>query len=255
MNKLIFKTLLICTLFIMAACGNGNSGISDKYNCKGIKAEIKDGKVFVSLDKDALGTYIEGVDYNAINEVKGLVGKCKGIFIGEQGNEFNPILCILFDDGSVQVLRILDAYLNKNFTASKIIPTLKNIVKFETVIVKDSESSYSKINAIDKNGSKHDIPDEDEAEAGSNMANEFIGTNWCWSGSVTTEVIEFIDATRYSISTPVSDPVEGTYKLEMLDSGKRFITTNQGQYEISGETLIETSENGTRIFEKCSGFN
>lgn len=84
---------------------------------------------------------------------------------------------------------------------------------------------------------------------GSNI-NNLVGTKWSWSGSVTTMILTFVNDKKYRIETPISESVEGTYKIETLDSGKKVITTDRGQYEIVGETLVETTEDGTLVFEK-----
>ncbi len=83
-----------------------------------------------------------------------------------------------------------------------------------------------------------------------NNVNPFIGTSWAWSGSVTTIILTFVNDTIYRTDTPMSEEVEGKYKLETLKDGKKVINTDDGQYEIIGETLVKSYEGGEIIFER-----
>ena len=121
----------------------------------------EDGKVIYHQLEDA-GPWEAG-DY----PVKGLEGKCKGLFLGNIGQDINPVLCMLMDDGGVEILDFwsgLDSYTEKGgFYSSGRLPGMKDIRLFKNATVMDHTAdgdqmpAYVTIFAIDKNGVSHEI--------------------------------------------------------------------------------------------------
>ena len=63
-----------------------------------LSAFIRNGRVMVSV-KQAAGSRNDG-----IYAIEGINGKCIGLFTGDIGQETNPFLCMLMDDGGVELL-------------------------------------------------------------------------------------------------------------------------------------------------------
>ena len=63
-----------------------------------LSAFIRNGRVMVSV-KQAAGSRNDG-----IYAIEGINGKCIGLFTGDIGQDTNPFLCMLMDDGGVELL-------------------------------------------------------------------------------------------------------------------------------------------------------
>ena len=98
----------------------GNVALEFKHKSSGITAYVKEGKVFLRVNSDN----------NELKPVEGLKGKCKGVYIGDEGNDSDALICMLLEDGNLQILRAYEIMYDHKFTASDVIPQLKNIVAF-----------------------------------------------------------------------------------------------------------------------------
>lgn len=160
MKKTVVKILLASFVLVSTvSCTKKTEStrVSKEYNLNGINAIIKDGKVQLSLEKGTFDPHLPDIGRKGIFEVTGLLDTAKDVFIGEYGNDYNPLLCILLENGNIQTLSIVSAYMDDNFMARDKIPTLNNIVSFESGMVEDDETGYYTIFAIDKDGIKHEI--------------------------------------------------------------------------------------------------
>ncbi len=126
----------------------------------GISAEIKGGKVFVSVDADKfVKTYAgQGMDYRlneSTYEVQNLDTPIVSLHLSDIGQDYNPVLCMLRQDGRVQILDVFDAISRRGFfQASWPLPELKDIVSFK----KQSYEEHLGIAAISSNGSETEVP-------------------------------------------------------------------------------------------------
>ena len=126
----------------------------------GISAEIKGGKVFVSVDADKfVKTYVgQGMDYRlneSTYEVQNLDAPIVSLHLSDIGQDYNPVLCMLRQDGRVQILDGFDAISRRGFfQASWPLPELKDIVSFK----KQSYEEHLGIAAISSNGSETEVP-------------------------------------------------------------------------------------------------
>ena len=120
-----------------------------------IRAEIVDGRVRLTAKKN--------LDWLTPSHfVEGLTGRCVGLFVGDIGQNTCPFLCMLMDDGGVEILSYQslghEDYGNTLcFTSSGRLPGLKDIVGFCNGTVGDEFASYVTIFAIDREGRKHEI--------------------------------------------------------------------------------------------------
>lgn len=108
--------------------------------------------------KQAAGALTDGV-----HTVEGISGRCIGLFTGDIGQNINPFLCMLMEDGGVHILSYRsvigkDALIPGHFLASGRLPGLKNIVSFKQGAVTDEYGSgYTTIFAVDKDGKEYEI--------------------------------------------------------------------------------------------------
>ena len=120
-----------------------------------IRAEIVDGRVRLTAKKN--------LDWLTPSHfVEGLTGRCVGLFVGDIGQDICPFLCMLMDDGGVELLSYQslghEDYGNTLcFTSSGRLPGLKDIVGFCSGTIGDEFASYVTIFAIDREGRKHEI--------------------------------------------------------------------------------------------------
>lgn len=164
-------TILFSLLCVVGLCScNGKAGKADYvtkaiYNISetqpsGITAKIKDGKVYVSVDADqfAKAPFASGMDYRLVEtsyEVQNLDAPIVSIHIGDIGQDYNPVLCMLRGDGKVQIASLFDGIGRLGFfQASYPLPNLNNIVAFKAKTFED----YVGIVAIDKDGTEIEVP-------------------------------------------------------------------------------------------------
>ncbi len=123
-----------------------------------VRAEIVDGRVRLTDKTNDLG-WPERTQF-----VEGLTGRCVGLFVGDIGQDTNPFLCMLMDDGGVELLSYHslghEAYgRTLCFTSSGRLPGLKDITRFREgpVMNEYGFADYGTIFAIDREGHEHEI--------------------------------------------------------------------------------------------------
>lgn len=133
-----------------------------------IMAEIKDGTVWLTFDKGQVvyQTTNDEEVYRLPDEpvaVEGLLGAPQGVVIGDIGQDFNPILCVLLPEGQVQILNLWNSTTTGDLDAT-LLP-MEGIVGFETGPGGPYESEDGEINyeyvtiyAVDAQGVKVEIP-------------------------------------------------------------------------------------------------
>ena len=133
-----------------------------------IKGEIKDGGVWLTFDKEQV-VYQTSNDEEMYRlpdgpvEVEGLLGEPQSICIGDIGQDFNPILCVLLPEGKVQILNLWNSISTGDLEAT-LLP-FEGIVGFEAGPGGEYESEDGEINydhvtiyALDAKGGKEEIP-------------------------------------------------------------------------------------------------
>ena len=136
----------------------------------GVKAVAKNGNVSIviyDIDKFLRFNYSDEEKptlENGTYYVENLADECIGIFVGDQGQNINPILNILLRDDTVQIMSISDAINHNDFKCSPVLTYCENIVGF----VNDGGGAYEGENgetyysyrtnyAIDKDGNRQEI--------------------------------------------------------------------------------------------------
>ena len=100
------------------------------------------------------------------NTLMGLNGLCKGVFLGTIGQDYNPVLCVLMDDGSVKTCSVFYATQHGGPVLSPVLPGFKDVTGFESGgggPWEDEESGetfyeYETIYALDARGGRTEIP-------------------------------------------------------------------------------------------------
>lgn len=174
---------LLCVSFAVLSCGTKSSSQRDGEESQAPMADtlqlsfltlheehpyevfLNDGKVSLCLPLATrqmltLGDKIylpeEGQDANSgdLFDVTRLAAPCVKIFVGDIGQDTNPMLCMLLNDGRVQLLSIIEAVRYRDFNASAPIKQLQNIKSFQSKVV---DNSYVTIFAKDAAGKEFEI--------------------------------------------------------------------------------------------------
>ena len=180
MKHLFLTTLLLCVVGLTSCNGKSTSpqettpnGDTVKrtymtmttYNPDpgqhyGISAEIKGGKVYVTVNHDQYdkAPFAGGMDFRLNDEtyeVQNTDTPIVSIFIGDIGQDYNPVLCMQREDGKVQIASIFDGISRLGFfQASYPLPNLNNIVLFKAKTFDD----HVGIAAIDGDGLETEVP-------------------------------------------------------------------------------------------------
>ena len=138
-------------------------GFSAECSYKGISggiiARVINGKVTVSFDREeAVSIFgIEDIVIEDSYNVEGMSGACKGIFIGDVGQDYNPVLCCLREDGGVEVLELYEALRNYTFRTSGRLRGHDNIVSVSNEGVHFGDGGYVTLFTLDAKGNKKEI--------------------------------------------------------------------------------------------------
>lgn len=144
----------------------GYNEASYEYDRFGIQAWVSGGSPVLYVNTDIL--FESGMfspEYYMLPEgavkLTGINGICKGVFIGDIGQDYNPILCALMSNGDVRILSIFDALRTGNVRMSERLDKIHDITGFVNDgadPLPDGGWSYVTIYAIDKNGDRTEIP-------------------------------------------------------------------------------------------------
>ena len=124
-------------------------------------ARLVDGVVSIYNNPELVveSSYLQGDDIMAskgwVNLEKVTPG-VKDIFVADIGQDTNPVLGILNQDGTVQILSLINSAPKGITWVSRPLPDQKDIVRF-TFTAPDAEVDYSTFYGIDKEGKYHEI--------------------------------------------------------------------------------------------------
>ncbi len=125
-------------------------------------ARLADGKVSIYNNPD-LVVSIGALQQDDIMAAKGWVGLdnvkpgVKDILIGDMGQDTNPVLAILNEDGTVQILTLILSAPKGWHTVSEPLHGLKDIVELTSSNPEKRFMEYATIWAMDKEGKYHEI--------------------------------------------------------------------------------------------------
>ena len=99
------------------------------------------------------------------NFFDGINGRCKGVFLGDIGQDYNPVVCVVMEDGSVKMSGVFYAMLHGGPALSDALPGFKDVTGFECgggggYEDEDGEMiyEYGTIYALDERGGRTEIP-------------------------------------------------------------------------------------------------
>ncbi|MBR5724344.1 MAG: hypothetical protein IKX62_03085 [Bacteroidales bacterium] len=136
----------------------------------GIKVRLEAGRPVLNCSAAPL-TMI-GYDEDSIvladgdNEFSGINGLCKGVFIGNIGQDYNPVACVVMENGDVKMASIFYAMQHGGPDLSVALPGFKDVIGLESGgggPWEDEESGevfyeYETIYALDARGGRTEIP-------------------------------------------------------------------------------------------------
>lgn len=164
---------------------------------------LKDGKAFVRLSR-GIDECPEG-EY----EIEDLSGKCGGVFIGNIGQDINPIVCLAMENGGLEIFSLFSATQTGRFDSSGPLDGFKDIEAFKDSTVVDTvdgefAGAYVTIFALDKNGDAKEI----ELTPSLNAEISFLQNND--DGKITEHKIVITQDWKitYSTSWFEGDPIE-----------------------------------------------
>lgn len=231
----------------------------------GISAGVRAGQPYLHMDSHSIlgmGVVWTEEDLNMSdgdNFASGVNGICKGVFIGDIGQDYNPILCALMADGSVRILSIFDSLHSGETALSCSLAGISDIVGFECGGAgknADGNYTYRTIYAIDHSGHSHEIPlflgRSDEYyhyDSEGNSYNVGFSQDWKLSYEVSSPEGRLIDCHYGSFQEISSTDDErvfsysvgggtGTFKIRYTDEYTDIIVGSEGLINIPDTTVF-----------------
>ena len=142
------------------------SDFATTYSYKGISAGIHakliNGNVSITYDQEEatsiLGETLFELNDNYMVESKNS-GSYKGVFIGDVGQDYNPVLCCQLKDGGIEVLELYEALRSLDFHTSGRLTGHDNVVSVSNEGVQYSEEGggYITLFTFDASGNKKEV--------------------------------------------------------------------------------------------------
>ena len=236
-------------------------GFSLEYSYKGISAGITarviDGKVSVSYDREEAVSIFgeEDIVIEDSYNIEGMSGVCKGVFIGDVGQDYNPVLCCLMEDGGVEVIELYEALRDYNFRTSGRLHGYDNIISVSNEGVHFGDGGgYVTLFTLDAARNKKEIEfnvmlkgtwvHRTKHEEYDVTYNVYFSADW-----KITYVFGYVDSDAfesYSGTCQVIEENENTivYRYEMKEND---------QSEMTGEAPDPEVKTGTLKVQKTSG--
>ena len=128
----------------------------------GIRATVTKGEVFIQFDREEAAHVVGDTDFTPEDNYPVILegGRCKSVFIGDVGQDYNPVLCCLMEDGSVEILGLYNALRTYDFITSGSMYGHDNIVSVSNEGVHGDEGEgggYIALFSHDAKGNKKEI--------------------------------------------------------------------------------------------------
>lgn len=174
--KRIYTALSLAFLFFVTAIYGSTAfgqGLKQSYytweeDGPAIVGEIKNGGLWLTFYKDKITSVglCDDDTYRLPNtpvKVKGILGKPKTFIIADIGQDYNPILCVLTNQGKVQMLSLWNTITTGDLEVTEI--PMDGIVSFKAgpggPNVDDEGEifyEYTTIYGVDAQGGEHEVP-------------------------------------------------------------------------------------------------
>ena len=126
----------------------------------GIRLRLEAGKPVLTIAAAPLAAL--GYDADSFrlsdgdNPFSGINGLCKGVFLGTIGQDYNPVACVVMENGDIKKCSVFYAMQQGEPELSGALPGFKDVVGFENGVGGDFE--YATIYAVDARGGSTEIP-------------------------------------------------------------------------------------------------
>ena len=134
----------------------------------GIRLRLQAGRPVLTISPEPLAAI--GYDaesfriINGDNEFSGINGLCKGVFLGTIGQDYNPVACVVMENGDVKKCSVFYAMQHGEPELSAPLPDFKDVVGFESggggeyEIDGETYYGYQTIYALDARGERTELP-------------------------------------------------------------------------------------------------
>lgn len=124
----------------------------------GMKVMLKNGRVSVFYDREKINAWMyEGVCHaDGWVNLWGINGWVKSIYVADIGQDTNPVLGMIMNDGTVRVFRLFDGIWDGKFVSPKQ-KNMTGIVRFTDVAKDKEERDYVTFFAEDAKGRQHEV--------------------------------------------------------------------------------------------------
>ena len=192
----------------------------------GIRLRLEAGRPVLTLSQGPLAAL--GYDGDSFrindgdNEFSGINGLCKGVFLGTIGQDYNPVACVVMENGEVKKCSVFYAMQHGEPVLSAPLPSFKDVVGFEQggggpyEVDGETYYEYQTIYALDARGERTELP-------------QFLdyGLYVAQDGDATIEVDLTPDwqfyLNRYGADSSLEEFGSGSfYELERTDGLDRF---------------------------------
>ena len=235
-------------------------GFSMEYHYKGvsagINAKVVNGNVTITFDhKEAVSIFGEENfmledNYN----VEGLSGPCKGVFIGDVGQDYNPVLCCLLEDGGIEVLALYEALRNYDFSTSGRLHRHDNVVSVSNEGVQFGDGGgYVTLFTLDEAGNKKEIDFnallngewiyQTQGENGEERYIVFLSMDWKIS-----YINGFVDSEAHEVFLGTCRIIEENEKVVVYE----YEMKEPDRSEMTGEAPDQTVRRGTFKAERIT---
>ena len=125
----------------------------------GITAKIINGGVSIIYDREEAVSILRETDYMLKDSynLEGMSGICKGLFIGNVGQDYDPVLCCLMEDGGIEVIALYNALRWDDFRSSGRLPGYDNVVSVSQESVQFEDGGYITLFTVDAAGNKKEV--------------------------------------------------------------------------------------------------
>lgn len=113
----------------------GSYGADAEGGDLGFRIRLQAGRPVLTIAPDHLDVF--GIDPDEVilpfgdNEFRGINGLCKGVFMGEIGQDYNPIVFVVMEDGGVKMCSLFYSLRRGEPQFSALLPGLKDVTGFE----------------------------------------------------------------------------------------------------------------------------
>ena len=134
----------------------------------GIRLRLESGRPVLTVRPEPLALLgFDAAEFSLLdgdNEFAGVNGLCKGVFLGTIGQDYNPVACVVMENGELKICTVFFAVQHGGPELSDALPEFKDVVSLESGVMpepgEDGEPmpEYETIYALDARGGRIEVP-------------------------------------------------------------------------------------------------